>query len=140
MQTRAKLKPGQKGTRKLLATYGAKLVCVRYRYDEERQKRFTTVELIVDEVAWQPKPVKTQPAALANIRIAYGEKALIQQVKAEGGRWNAEARVWELAFESVTKLGLEKRLVASDKVRQSARKERTEVANTRNQKVSSIRS
>jgi hypothetical protein len=35
MQARSKLmKPGQKGTRKLVELYGSRLVCVRYRYDE----------------------------------------------------------------------------------------------------------
>ncbi len=37
------------GTKKLLAQYGKRLVCVRYRYDEERRERYKTVELIVDE-------------------------------------------------------------------------------------------
>ena len=47
MQARLKLKPGQNGTRKLLARFGERLLCVRYRYDEARSLRFTTVELIV---------------------------------------------------------------------------------------------
>ena len=47
MRTRLHLKPGQKGTKQLLAQYGDTLVCVRYRYDEQRKKRFKTVELIV---------------------------------------------------------------------------------------------
>jgi hypothetical protein len=36
MKTRVKLKPGQRGTKKLLDQYGDALVCVRYRYDRER--------------------------------------------------------------------------------------------------------
>lgn len=35
MQARLKLKPGQNGTKKHLARYGERLVCVRYRYDVE---------------------------------------------------------------------------------------------------------
>jgi hypothetical protein len=31
MKTRVKLKPGQKGTKKLVERYGDALVCVRYR-------------------------------------------------------------------------------------------------------------
>jgi hypothetical protein len=30
-----RLKPGQKGTKRLLAQYGDRLICVRYRYDAE---------------------------------------------------------------------------------------------------------
>lgn len=41
------LKPGDKGTRRLVAEYGERLLRVRYRYDEERGKRLKTVELIV---------------------------------------------------------------------------------------------
>ncbi len=48
MITRLKLKPGQKGTKKLAAEYGDSLVCVRYRYDEKSGTRFKTVELIVE--------------------------------------------------------------------------------------------
>lgn len=59
MQARLKLKPGQKGTKKLVELYGSRLVCVRYRYNEARQKRFKTVELIVEELDWTPKPKQT---------------------------------------------------------------------------------
>ena len=36
MRARLILKPGQRGTKKLCAEYGERLVCVRYRYDEKR--------------------------------------------------------------------------------------------------------
>ncbi len=36
MKTQTHLKPGQKGTKRLLEKYGDTLVCVRYRYDERR--------------------------------------------------------------------------------------------------------
>ncbi|HEX9874022.1 MAG TPA: hypothetical protein VGA43_06645 [Deferrimonas sp.] len=48
MKTRVSLKPGDKGTRQLLAEYGDKLVCVRYRYDPKERMRYKTVELIID--------------------------------------------------------------------------------------------
>ena len=61
MQARATLRPGQKGTKKLVARFGAGLICVRYRYDTKRKKRFTTVELIVDQADWIPStPLSTQ--------------------------------------------------------------------------------
>jgi hypothetical protein len=37
MQARRKLTLDQKGTKRLLELYGSHLVCVRYRYDEQRQ-------------------------------------------------------------------------------------------------------
>jgi len=48
------LNPGRRGTQKLLAEYGDRLVCVWYRYDEAQKKRFKTVELIVKAIAWEP--------------------------------------------------------------------------------------
>ncbi len=60
MLTRLSLKPGQKGTKKLVVKYGDQLVAVRYRYDVARQRRYKTVELIVEESPWLPrvKPAK----------------------------------------------------------------------------------
>ena len=55
MKSRLNLKPGQKGTKKLVEKYGASLLCVRYRYDEERGIRRTTVELMEEEVPWRPR-------------------------------------------------------------------------------------
>jgi hypothetical protein len=54
MKAYAHLKPGQKGTVRLQEKYGDKLLCVRYRYDEVREVKLKTVEIIVDE-----KPVRT---------------------------------------------------------------------------------
>ena len=34
MKAYGHLKPGQKGTQRLVTRFGAALVCVRYRYDE----------------------------------------------------------------------------------------------------------
>jgi hypothetical protein len=49
------LEPGQKGTKHLVAQYGDRLVCVRYRYDAARKKRIKTVELVVAESDWKPR-------------------------------------------------------------------------------------
>src|SRR2546428_4074420 len=53
MRAQVTLQPGRKGTKRLLEQYGAKLVCVRYRYNEERRLRYKTVELIVEETPWE---------------------------------------------------------------------------------------
>ena len=59
------LKPGQRGTKRLLAEYGDRLVCVRYRYDAERNKRFKTVALPLyvilgpDRSAWSSPKSKS---------------------------------------------------------------------------------
>jgi hypothetical protein len=75
MITRLKLKPGQKGTKKLAAEYGDALVCVRYRYDRASCMRAKTVEIIVEKTAWYPDKRlwsipygKIKGTALENIR------------------------------------------------------------------------
>jgi len=44
-------RPGQRGAQKLVARYGDRLVCVRYRYVATAGKRYKTVETILDEAA-----------------------------------------------------------------------------------------
>lgn len=56
MQAPSIRRHGQRGTRKLVALYGERLVCVRYRYDAASGTRCKTVELIVDQTAWTPPP------------------------------------------------------------------------------------
>ena len=105
METRLTLKPGQRGTKKLVAHYGEKLVCVRYRYDAARQKRYKTVELIVEEKDWLPV------GARAGVKVEWGELELARRVKAAGGEWDGERKVWLLDKETVAALGLEERVV-----------------------------
>lgn len=45
--------PGQRGTKKLVAQHGDRLICVRYRYDEQKRKQYKMVELIVEETDWE---------------------------------------------------------------------------------------
>ena len=111
MRTRLKLKPGQPGTRKLDAQYGDRLAGVRYRYDAEKKKRYKTVEIIVDEVAWTPKPGRPRGDAMAAIRVNWGEAEIGRQVKRAGGKWNPQKKVWELRYDLVVWLGLLDRLV-----------------------------
>jgi hypothetical protein len=56
MITRLKLKPGQNGTKKLVAEYGDALICVRYRYDRASCTRAKTVEIVVEKKSWTPPP------------------------------------------------------------------------------------
>jgi hypothetical protein len=76
----SRMKPGARGTRKLLGQYGDLLVCVRYRYDELRGKRFKTVELLVEEADWSPP---RRPFVLLELRS--WETQLRERVKRAGG-------------------------------------------------------
>lgn len=75
-----------------------RLVCVRYRYDEQRQKRLKTVELIVEEEPWAPLEAPQPTEALVAIRSARSEVTLRQQVKRRGGRWDPQRQVWEVRY------------------------------------------
>ena len=111
METRLTIKPGQKGTRRLVAQYGRSLVCVRYRYDTARQKRYKTVELIVEEIDWRPKPKRPAGDSIVGVTVVWGEAELARQVKNAGGKWNAQKKLWEIRYDRALALGLEKRIV-----------------------------
>ena len=112
MRTRVKLRPGQRGTKQWLAKYGDQLVCVRYRYDAHRRTRYTTVELIVAQAPWSPPP--PSPDMILGIRVAWGEAELARTIKAAGGQWNRQQRVWELRYDQIVALGLLDRLVTPE--------------------------
>jgi hypothetical protein len=111
MRTRLHLKPGQKGTKRLLALYGDSLVCVRYRYDAERRKRFKTVELIVAQCEWEPPGCRLADDTVVAVRVGFAELDLRHQVKQAGGHWNPRGKVWELRYAEVAALNLQSRIV-----------------------------
>ena len=88
MQTKLVLKPGQNGTKKWTEIYGSKLVSVRYRYDEEKRKRYKTVEIIVEETPWvptmAPPQVNRRLTDRFGIEVAPYEIAIREQVKRAG--------------------------------------------------------
>jgi hypothetical protein len=104
------LQPGQRGTKKLLAQYGDQLICVRYRYDETRQRRLKTVELLVEEAPWCPGRAARKGTLMVGVRVGVQEVPLQRQVKLAGGRWNPTRRVWELRRDRALKLGLRDRI------------------------------
>ncbi len=81
MQNIRKVAPGQRGAKRLLEQYGTKLLCVRYRYDKQRQKRCKTVELIIEEIPWAPPPTRIADETLIGVRVAFKEVELQRRVK-----------------------------------------------------------
>jgi hypothetical protein len=109
MRTGLNLKPGDKGTKRLVAEYGERLLCVRYRYDKERGKRLKTVELIVEEVDWQPA-TRLKAETVVGVRVRWGEAELASRVRRAGGKWNREKRLWELRYDRAVQLELQDRI------------------------------
>ena len=114
LRTRLTLRPGQPGTRKLVEEYGARVVCIRYRYDAATKKRYKTVELIVEEVEWVPHARRPQVTDIVHIRIQYDEQALRRSIKLMGGRWHPETKTWRIAYGAVVALRLTDRIVTPD--------------------------
>jgi hypothetical protein len=114
LRTHVTLQPGRPGTKKLLAEYGSRLVCVRYRYDDERQTRCKTIELVIDEIPWPPpRPSKLRPEDVVAIRLRFSEETLRRAVKLRGGQWNPATKTWTLTYAAALALRLTDRIVAS---------------------------
>ncbi len=122
MRTLRTLKPGQNGTKELLARHGASLLCVRYRYDEDTREHLKTVELVVQRrprkrEADSPGPQKLGGQAAAVVatrmalRIGWRETDLRSRVKSAGGWWDPVRRVWILKRDVAERLDLLHRVV-----------------------------
>ena len=109
MSIRATLRPGQRGTKKWQVIYGDRLVCVRYRYDAGRRRRYTTVEVIVADAPWLPSA--PAPETIVGVQVAWKETELQAKVKAAGGRWERAKHLWMLRYDQVLALDLLDRLV-----------------------------
>jgi hypothetical protein len=110
VRTLKTLKPGQAGTKALLARYGRSLLCVRYRYDEATRERVKIVELIVRRSSRRPATASPVSRRVFH-RIGWRETALRRRVKATGGRWDPAARVSVVRRELAKRLGLLSRVV-----------------------------
>jgi len=110
MKSRLNLKPGQKGTKHLVEKYGTSLLYVRYRYDEDKGIRQTTVELVEEEVTWRPRK-RRRDDDLVSVMVAFEEVALREQLKGLGGRWDPERKVWRILYGAIRGTGLAKRVV-----------------------------
>lgn len=111
MRARTKRRPGEPGTKAFVELYGDRLVCVRYRYDAERRRRYTTVEIIVSEGPWEPPRKAPAPETLIFLRVAWGEVEVARQIKAAGGMWRRDLRLWSITYGQAAQLGLHERIV-----------------------------
>lgn len=100
MKAHTHLKPGQKGTMRLMEQFGDKLLCGRYRYDEIRQVRMKTVEIVVDERPCDPN-MRHRDKDIVGVMVPFTKLALRDKLKAAGGRWNPEEKVWRVPFGAI---------------------------------------
>mgnify|MGYP003704726121 CR=1 FL=1 len=86
------LAPGQPGTLGWSHRHGSALVCVRYRESGDGSRRYTTVELVVDErIVRKPKAPRT-----VGVTVDYDDLITRQSILAAGGIWNPEHKMWLL--------------------------------------------
>lgn len=109
------LAPGRPGTHRYHRRYGDRLVAVRYRHDPRTKRRLTTVEPIVDEAPFEPRSASERtilphPNRHVYVRVGFAEQGLRQQVKAAGGQWVKEIRLWSLPHTTAVRLGLKDRI------------------------------
>lgn len=114
MKTRLVLKPGQRGTKRLVDQYGENLVCVRYRYDEQRKKRIKTVELAIEEVSWEPEINHHAENPTVGVRVGPEEKDVQNELRKAGGVWNRRDRFWEIDLKSAEQMGMTDRIVSEN--------------------------
>lgn len=111
MRTRRTVRAGLPGTKRLVERYGEQILYVRYRLDEERERCWKTIELIVEERPWIPTHRKERDRSLVHVRLLVTEVLLRRAVKLAGGQWEPEKQTWQLTREAARQLGLEARIV-----------------------------
>ncbi len=99
-----RLKVGSSGTSRWMTQFGSRLVCVRYREEPQTGRKFTTVELVVDE-----RPPNKNARFL--VKIEFHESGLRQRIREHGGKWDAQRELWILPYSVIIALGLETRII-----------------------------
>jgi hypothetical protein len=91
METRLTRRPGEPGTKNLLARFGERLLRVHYLYDPAAGRRLKTVELVVESVPWTPRAraPRRRDEDIVAVRIFYRETELRERAKRLGGVWRA---------------------------------------------------
>ena len=109
MKSRLNLKPGQRGTKHLVERYGDSLLYVRYRYDPDRGLRLKTVEIVVEVKPWRPR-ARFGEEDIVKVMVAYSEQDLRVRLKAAGGKWDPENKLWQVRYGSIRGTELECRI------------------------------
>ncbi len=89
-------------------------MCVRYRYDQAQRKRYKTVEIIVEEAAWEPPAMSPAPDTIVYLHVAWGEATVARQIKAAGGQWRRDYKLWAIRYAQAEQLQLLDRIVDPD--------------------------
>ena len=92
-EVNACLRPGRKGTGRLVEKYCTSLLCVRYRYDEKRGVQLKTVQIILQKLSHTPS-LRHSDADIISVMVPFTARGLREALKAAGRRWRPEERLW----------------------------------------------
>ena len=112
LDVRKTLRPGDRGTRKLVKQYGDDLVAVRYRHDEAAGLRLKTAEIVVGRAKLR-RSKSLPPSALVYAKVEPWEKPLHEKLKKGGARWDPGLRLWRMRYDTALVLGLRRRILKS---------------------------
>ena len=102
------IKPSQRGAIKLARSYGAELLCVRYRENLEGTERLTTVELVVERAV-----IQKRDDPVVSFKIKHDEVELRHQAMRRGAKYDAANHMWLLPRSEVLRMGLKTRIAVS---------------------------
>jgi hypothetical protein len=89
---------------------------VRYRYDAESGQRLKTVELVIEKTDWKPHLARLAPEAQVPVPVPVrgpaSDLALRAMIKAAGGRWNPDERLWFVRYSNLEGTPLERHIPA----------------------------
>lgn len=108
-----KLAPDAPGARKLARRHGPTLVCVRHRHNLDGTMRFTTVELVVEQVPMQQRHPLGQMVA---VRLESDEPAKRESLNQVGARWDEDLAAWWIPRSTARRLRLLRRIIALDRI------------------------
>ena len=98
---------------------------MRYRDDKSNHRRLKTVEIIVESKPLNLNKKMIPVNKILPIKIGYLEKNLRVLIKKAGGKWNSVQKVWELPYQEICSLGLEKRIVKNMPIYRNKRKKQS---------------
>ena len=111
MMIKKTLLPGDPGTKAVTEKFGEKLICIRYRYDPEKQMRLKTAEIILEAKVWKPDKKRIPGNKLIKIRVGKFETTVQTLVQSYGGKRTDQTNTWLLPYCTIKKLNLQKRII-----------------------------
>lgn len=97
MKAHKHLKPGENGTLRLVERFGDTLLCVRYRYDDIRDIRIKTAEIIVDERPGKGVP-RIRETDTVLVQVPFTMRALRDRLKGVGAKWDPVQKIWRVRW------------------------------------------